>query len=112
MKERVRVIEREGNRVVVKVLGSAQMERKIEGLKEKGVATHAALRELAEIVNEQGREREVMRVIDAVVVRSQREEGDYYEVSLGLMEGGEHLEDEQIEYVLSWALGRFERRVR
>ena len=105
------VVRREGEEVVVNFWPADNVQRRVEKLLEKGMMFGYAFMELCNVVNEQRKDgKEVMEVIEADRGRNYKGE-PLYEVKIRIGEGGEHLKNEDIEYIVNWALEEYGKKV-
>ena len=106
-KGKCEVVKREGEEVMVKFMPADNVWRRVEKLSEKGMLFAYVFMGLCDVVNEQREDgKNVMEVIDADRGRNHKGE-PLYEVKIRLGEGGTHLKDEDIEYIIDWALEEY-----
>jgi hypothetical protein len=109
-KNECKVERREGDEVMVKFWPDEGVLRKIEKLSEKGMSFEYRYGELGDIVNEVSEDgRDIMEVIDSDRSRNLKGVPAHF-VTVRLGEGGRHLKDEEIEYIIDWALGEYGKR--
>jgi hypothetical protein len=104
--EEVRV-EKVGREVVVKVRYEGRVERKVE--KEKWtVSTHMVFMPVIDRINDMREDgKEVMRLVDTVMVRDSLTGKGTLEVEVELGEGGEHLDEDALKKIFEVMIGEF-----
>ena len=110
-KDGCEVVERKGEGVKVRFMPADNVLRKVEKLGEKGMGFHWRYKELESIVNvlqESGQE--VIEVVDSDRGRDTWTGKPFHIVEIRLGEGGKHLKDEEIEYIIDWALSEYGKR--
>lgn len=94
-----------GGEVEVKVWPADNVLRRVEKLQERGMVTDWVFKELGDIVNEL--KDDVMEVVDSDRGRNLKTGDPWYDIRIRLGEGGKHLKNEEIEYIVSWALEEY-----
>ena len=112
MSNKCKMIERkEGEKIeiVMKIMPADNVVKRIEKMQERGTNTEQVFKELEGIINEEVGH-ELLEVVSSSRGRNIKGEA-WYEIEIRLSKRGEKLSDEDVEYMINWALRKYGKRI-